>query len=417
MAISREDLHQQVWAEPMTAVAKRHGVSSNYLARICERLRVPHPPRGYWAKLKVGTADPKPALPAVLPGDELEWSRDGHAHRSPPALPQAPPQGRRRRRRNTPCPDRHPLVAGAREHFDKVRPARYSDAGYLRPFKRALVDVFVTRDALERALDTASELFLSLEDRGHRVALAAGYRPDLDPREIRKPAYSSLLHYAWRPGIPTIVHVGTVAIGLALYEISENVEVRRVGDKYVRVSALPAMKRRSSYGWTHREDLASGRLGLRAASAYQEAQWEKEWREEVAGDLPKKFRQIARELEAAAPTIASLVAEGREQSRREYEAWEASRLRYMQAEAERRRVEAHRESRAQLLSIVEAWALARRIERFFDDLSRRAHALGDEGQQVAINERLEQARRLLGGTDALARFQEWLTPAERLDDT
>jgi hypothetical protein len=47
MAVSREVLFEQVWAEPMTKLAARHGVSSNFLARVCERLNVPHPRRGY----------------------------------------------------------------------------------------------------------------------------------------------------------------------------------------------------------------------------------------------------------------------------------------------------------------------------------------------------------------------------------
>jgi Zn-dependent peptidase ImmA (M78 family) len=45
--VSREKLYEEVWSEPMTTVAKRYDVSSNFLARICERLHVPHPLRGY----------------------------------------------------------------------------------------------------------------------------------------------------------------------------------------------------------------------------------------------------------------------------------------------------------------------------------------------------------------------------------
>jgi hypothetical protein len=47
MAVSRETLFEEVWKEPMTTVAKRYDVSSNFLARICERLNVPRPARGY----------------------------------------------------------------------------------------------------------------------------------------------------------------------------------------------------------------------------------------------------------------------------------------------------------------------------------------------------------------------------------
>src|ERR1035441_8002216 len=76
MSVSREKLYEEVWAEPMTTVALRYEVSSSFLARICERLNVPRPPRGHWPQVKVGKKNPTPPLPPAEPGDELEWVRD-----------------------------------------------------------------------------------------------------------------------------------------------------------------------------------------------------------------------------------------------------------------------------------------------------------------------------------------------------
>jgi hypothetical protein len=75
--ISREELYGLVWAEPMTRLAERFEVSGSYLARVCTRLNVPRPQRGYWAKLAVGKAPRRTPLPDTRPGDPLEWSRDG----------------------------------------------------------------------------------------------------------------------------------------------------------------------------------------------------------------------------------------------------------------------------------------------------------------------------------------------------
>jgi hypothetical protein len=77
MNVSREKLYEEVWAEPMTTVAKRYDLSSNFLARVCERLNVPRPPRGYWQQLRVGKATPKPKLPPARPRDQLVWVRGG----------------------------------------------------------------------------------------------------------------------------------------------------------------------------------------------------------------------------------------------------------------------------------------------------------------------------------------------------
>lgn len=57
MTVSREKLYEEVWSEPMVKVAARYGVSSSFLARICARINVPRPSRGYWAQLLVGKAE------------------------------------------------------------------------------------------------------------------------------------------------------------------------------------------------------------------------------------------------------------------------------------------------------------------------------------------------------------------------
>ena len=54
IAVSRDQLHEEIWAEPMTTVAGRYGISDVALGKICLRHRIPTPPRGYWAKLAAG---------------------------------------------------------------------------------------------------------------------------------------------------------------------------------------------------------------------------------------------------------------------------------------------------------------------------------------------------------------------------
>jgi hypothetical protein len=54
VTISREDLYKQVWEKPMRRLAADYGISGNGLAKICDRLNVPYPPRGYWARKAAG---------------------------------------------------------------------------------------------------------------------------------------------------------------------------------------------------------------------------------------------------------------------------------------------------------------------------------------------------------------------------
>ncbi len=52
--VTREELYRQVWETPISRLAEKYGVSGNGLKKICDRLHVPYPPRGYWAKLAAG---------------------------------------------------------------------------------------------------------------------------------------------------------------------------------------------------------------------------------------------------------------------------------------------------------------------------------------------------------------------------
>ena len=66
--VHREELYTQVWSEPMVRLAKRYNVSDVALAKVCRKLDIPVPPRGYWRRLQTGRRPAPPALPKVSPG-------------------------------------------------------------------------------------------------------------------------------------------------------------------------------------------------------------------------------------------------------------------------------------------------------------------------------------------------------------
>ena len=61
-SFERQKLFDEVWATPVTKLAKGYGLSDVGLRKICVALDVPLPPRGYWQKLAAGKTIPKPAL-------------------------------------------------------------------------------------------------------------------------------------------------------------------------------------------------------------------------------------------------------------------------------------------------------------------------------------------------------------------
>src|SRR3982751_4679187 len=72
--LTRDELYERVWAEPLQTLAPRFGISDVALKKTCTRMRVPTPGRGYWAKKNAGVAvrrTPLPKLPASVPSSML----------------------------------------------------------------------------------------------------------------------------------------------------------------------------------------------------------------------------------------------------------------------------------------------------------------------------------------------------------
>src|ERR1041385_7506770 len=118
MAISRDQLYSEVWAEPMIRVAARHGVSSAFRARVCRDMNVPAPGRGYWAKVHHQKKPTRPPLPAARAGETLEWLRPGEeptlvASRMPTVQPSTDAVQPAKAERQVRQPREHHLVVAA----------------------------------------------------------------------------------------------------------------------------------------------------------------------------------------------------------------------------------------------------------------------------------------------------------------
>lgn len=85
--VPREDLYKQVWEKPMQRLAAEYGISGNGLAKICDKLNVPYPSRGYWAKREAG----KPVKQTPLPAQGMNTPADVRIAPTPPRLPPSPP--------------------------------------------------------------------------------------------------------------------------------------------------------------------------------------------------------------------------------------------------------------------------------------------------------------------------------------
>ena len=302
--ITREELYELVWSKQMTKVAEQFDVSGSYMARVCSVLRVPRPERGYWAKLAVGKASARRPLPEAQPGDQMLWSKEGGLGESAAPKPVALPKDRPLRRRTSNIIGTHGLIRGAKTHFESGRPVE--EEKYLKPYKRLLVDVTAAKTGLDKALTFANDLFNALESAGHHVVLAPNggqwrrgtveWREQPDKRQHHH-YYGSL----WSPFRPTVVYVGTLAIGLAVIEMSEDVLMRYMGNgKYIRDADYVPPKASRHYvdhTWTTTQEMPTGRLRLVAYSPYWRVSWTTSWQETKSTTLTRELSTIVKAIE------------------------------------------------------------------------------------------------------------------------
>lgn len=169
-------LFEEVWAEPVSTVAPRYGVSDVGLKKLCARLQIPTPARGHWAKVKAGRGIPpksklktykgnpryllKPVAPQPSRPVELEVVDERLtallAYEQDPANRIVVPA--RVTRWN-------PLVAATRDAFR----AEYKDGrGMPLPGGKSF-DISVSLEQRVRALRVANTLVRALEKRGFKL--------------------------------------------------------------------------------------------------------------------------------------------------------------------------------------------------------------------------------------------------------
>ena len=168
--ITREELYEAVWSESVLKLAQALGISDVGLAKICKKLNVPRPGRGYWAKPRGTRKLLRVPLPPLKPNQEegyvfsspdaegmVGWTREALQHLAeegltvPTISPSAPPKGG------------HPLIATYRDLL-----AQHGlEANQLWP-KQACLAVSVSSGQLDRSLDIVRKIFEALEKQGYQ---------------------------------------------------------------------------------------------------------------------------------------------------------------------------------------------------------------------------------------------------------
>lgn len=172
----RNTLYVEIWAHPMTTVAKRYGVSDVALKKVCVKLSVPTPPVGYWARKAAGQAVAKPKLPALKAGESASCTGHGGTPNidavgldiyGPFTEAEVGLQREEDPAWAITVPDQidslHPLLASSRDQFAKQHPKGVGAVPIGGTFPH---EAPVSSTALDRVLRILDSLARALERRG-----------------------------------------------------------------------------------------------------------------------------------------------------------------------------------------------------------------------------------------------------------
>lgn len=361
--ISRDQLYELVWSQPMQHLAQEVGVSDVGLAKTCRRHGIPLPPRGYWAKVQAGKAVYRPALPARDLGQNMHIEISGG------------------------------LLDIARRHFGdtaEMADGPYEDIGIMADrFRKRLGKVAVPRDFAKAHREIRK--LLDKDEIHRRKKLTERYywyEPVFDePFERRRLRFLNALFVANARVGGTCWIRGEKARDLSI----------TIGD-YSMGFTLDRPFKTDRRGNIRYED--SNRLCLRLTAHQPPEGLKTEWADQDGSKLEQRFSDIFVEMAICAEQLH------RASIRRMIE-WECQRKREAE-EAERKRIEeARRREEERLAALAKA-----RLDALHDDAAALQQADKIRAYVKLISERLE-------GSITRQRLTEWsrwaLAEADRID--
>lgn len=173
--MTRLELYELIWKEPMTHVAKRFGVSDVALRKTCIKHNIPTPPLGYWAKLAHRKRVSQPSLPPLKQGE-----RD-HIHlaiRPPRQLPASVSAVLEAAQNQQAAPEMAIVVPKDRPKDlhaitslveRAIRKTTANDEGFLNWGTKDQASIVVGRDSIERIIVLLDSFIQALAARGYET--------------------------------------------------------------------------------------------------------------------------------------------------------------------------------------------------------------------------------------------------------
>jgi hypothetical protein len=171
--ITRKQLYDRVWSEPMTRLARSFGLSDVGMAKICTRHKIPRPPRGYWAKKQFGQKPQQIPLPHPENDCEIRLrDPDDNGVAAPEIwdrIQTVVKEGKSKESRIEVAETlrgAHDLVSRGNQ---ELQAARTNEVGLIITPEKSPLSISASKSCLRRSLLIMDALLKALEQRGYAV--------------------------------------------------------------------------------------------------------------------------------------------------------------------------------------------------------------------------------------------------------
>ena len=412
VTITRDDLYKLVWEEPLGKIAKQYGISPSEISLACNKLDIPKPEQGHWTKVDLGKEIPRPVLPEQYYKDQQGWTF-GLKYQIPVIRkPRAPSL----KKVMVESLKNHPILKDIRQHLSAAR--YFTEQGYLKPNKKIIADIFVSKDCVEKVVQFANSLFCSLHQKGYPIYYSEFenrlfWRTHVEILEEEPKRKTNNNRHLWSPLRSTLVNVDGVEFGISIYEMSCEVLVRYVDGKYIKESEFDEKlqkKFRYHHTWTTTKEYPTGRLCIQI---YSLNGWLKQWREVGSNTLELQIPAIMKTLKDSVAELQEtkerLIIENETRKRE----WEEEQIQREIAKEKGFIRDAHIASKKQLEEIIKNWDVAVQKHNFFK-VAQETINTKVEPEKSFLLAKLELARELIGTIDPVEYIAQWQAPEEIL---
>lgn len=192
--ITREELYNLVWENPLSKLAKKYNLSDNGLRKVCKKLDIPLPKNGYWQKIQFNKKVIKEKLPlnnTVEASITLKFRKNSETviNGEVNELNQLTKEIKNTLKDTIIFPEKltkpNQLIIDAKNDLKDKKPSLYHNMNGLVNTSPGIIDIAVTPHNIKRALLFMDIFIKAIQNRGHKIIIKDGTRVIINNIELR----------------------------------------------------------------------------------------------------------------------------------------------------------------------------------------------------------------------------------------